>query len=178
MHGIFSVLAGLSSSPVIADFFLFSDAVVADVWFLGLFSAQQLVIAVSINYCCLVLSLLFRLLALCSELVILFGNIASHSLLLDAFTIFLVSLCQSCIISIVVFGFYCQLCITAFCIHLGLLVSLASLVSHEVQHFCADHGIHLVPFLAYYRHALAERFLDTWFCMIRSLVQRRLRIIP
>ena len=47
------------------------------------------------------------------------------------------------------------------------------LVSHEVHEFCATHGIHLVPVSAYL-HAwsrVAERFFDTLFCMIRSMIE-------
>ena len=50
------------------------------------------------------------------------------------------------------------------------------LVSHEVQAFCASHGIHLVPVPAY-RYTLngvAERFFDTLFCMIRAMVESSL----
>ena len=47
------------------------------------------------------------------------------------------------------------------------------LVSHEVHEFCASHCIHLVPVPAY-RHAwngVAERFSDTLFCMIHSMIE-------
>ena len=41
------------------------------------------------------------------------------------------------------------------------------LVSHEVHEFCASHGIQLIPVPAY-RH---ERFFDTLYCMIRSMIE-------
>ena len=41
------------------------------------------------------------------------------------------------------------------------------LVSHEVQHYCADYGIHLPACM----DGVAERFFDTLLCMIRSIIE-------
>ena len=46
------------------------------------------------------------------------------------------------------------------------------LMSREVQNYCHDYGIHLVP-VPTYRHAwngVAEKFFDTLFCMIRAII--------
>ena len=47
------------------------------------------------------------------------------------------------------------------------------LMSHEVQHYCTDHGIHLVPIPAYRQawNGVAERFFDTLFCMVRAMIE-------